>query len=88
MEGGCGCTFSSNVAFLHHLETTHNYEDREIAQLRGIIQEDELLDRVAERQARGVMASGRQWPGPADEYPFKGVCSLRENTSFYSWEAD
>jgi hypothetical protein len=71
MVNGCEFTAGSDVAYLDHLRRAHSCEDRDLAQIRWHILEEDTKTEVRARQKRGVMATGRRWPDYIERNPFQ-----------------
>lgn len=66
---GCDSLCGSPEAYLDHIRRVHGTEDRDVAQIRWLLQQERIDERVRARQERGVMATGFRWPGSPANFP-------------------
>ena len=67
----CGHIAVADVALIDHLRTAHNFESRDLAQIRWGIEEENIKRRIRIRQENRIMATGHRCPDFLPITPFQ-----------------
>jgi hypothetical protein len=60
----CTAEFGSSTAMSDHMRSTHDIEEKFLAQMRWSVRSSIMEDKIEKRQKQNIMASGHRWPWP------------------------